>query len=123
MLSGKGISIGPDLTLIGFKRGQAYLEEAVRNPGKQKIRDENGFTLYLVVEVTLSGGRTLRGIRLNEDTFTLQVKDAQNQLYSFRKSELKAVLRPKEASLMPSFASTLSKKEIDDLVGYLMSQK
>lgn len=119
----KGISIGPDLASVGLRRGITYLRDAINNPGKQKILDENGFILYLVVEATLQNGKSITGVRLNEDTFTLQMKDAENNFYSFRKSEVRDFQRRKETSLMPSFSDRLSAEETEDIIAYLMKQK
>ena len=121
-LGERGVSIGPDLESIGSRRGVDYLRDAITNPGKQKLLDENGFILYLVVEVTLQNGKEIIGIRINEDTFTLQLKDAQNVIYSFRKNEVE-IQRSKEASLMPSFSNSLSETEVDDIIAYLTKLK
>jgi cytochrome c oxidase cbb3-type subunit III len=123
LINGKGISVGPDLGSVGIRRGSAYIRETLRNPGNQKVLDANGFILYLVVDVTESNGQTIRGVRLNEDTYTIQFKDSQNQFYSFRKSELKSIERMKDESLMPAYSTTMSKEDIEDIVAFLMIQK
>ena len=123
ILNGQGSSLGPDLTQIGLKRGTSYLLETIRTPGSKKILDENGYVLYLVVEVELQNGRTVKGIRLNEDTFTLQLKDSANKLYSFRKKELKSIRPLPNESQMPNFSTALSKEEIKNIVVFLSSQK
>jgi hypothetical protein len=61
----------------------------------------------------------VQGLRVNEDSFTLQLRDAENRLHSFDKSELIETKRELEASVMPGYAKTLSGGEIDDLVSYL----
>jgi cytochrome c oxidase cbb3-type subunit 3 len=63
----------------------------------------------------------VRGIRINEDTFTLQLRDADNRLYSFRKQDLKELNRESGGSLMPSYQTVFSPTEIDDLIAYLAS--
>ena len=40
------------------------------------------------MELVISSGETIRGIRLNEDTFSIQVKDSSNVIHSFRKADL-----------------------------------
>ena len=123
MLNGQGSSLGPDLTQIGMKRGTSYLLEAIRKPGSKKILDEKGYILYLVVEVELQNGKTIKGIRLNEDTFTLQLKDNSNKLYSFRKKDLRSIRPLPNESQMPDFSTALSKEEIQNIVAFLSSQK
>jgi hypothetical protein len=38
----------------------------------------------LYVTAATSRGETVRGIRVNEDSFTIQVKDARERFHSFR---------------------------------------
>jgi len=122
-ISGKGGSIGPDLTGIGLRRGSAYVNEVIERPGKQKIKDQEGFIQYLVIELVTADGKTIKGVRINEDTFTIQMKDVDGNLYSFRKESLKSLKRYQDASLMPSFAQLLTNEEKQNLVAYLLTQK
>jgi hypothetical protein len=59
------------------------------------------------------------GLRVNEDSFTIQVRDADNRLHSFEKDELAELRREPEASLMPAYARTFTGCELDDMVAYL----
>jgi putative heme-binding domain-containing protein len=122
-INGKGNAIGPDLTGVGLRRGSAYVNEVISSPGKQKIKDQEGFIQYLVIEVTTADGKNIRGVRINEDTYTIQMKDIDGRLYSFRKENLKALKRIPDASLMPSFAQSLTNEEKQNLVAYLLTQK
>jgi putative heme-binding domain-containing protein len=123
MLNGQGSSLGPDLNQIGNKRGASYLLETIKKPGSKKILDEKGYILYLVIEVELQNGKTVKGIRLNEDTFTLQLKDSSNKLYSFQKKDLRSIRPLPNESQMPDFSAALSKEEIQNIVAFLSSQK
>jgi putative heme-binding domain-containing protein len=118
-----GKSVGPTLSGIGLRRGSNYLRETLTSPGKEKIEDENGFIRFLVVDVLLHNGKTISGVRVNEDTFTIQLKDVDNRFYSIQKNDVKAIQRRREASLMPSFEEKLTMEEIDDLVAFLTNQK
>jgi len=62
------------------------------------------------------------GRKVNEDSFTTQLRDQQNRYYSFRKTEVQAIWREPETRLMPSFEGVFSDKEIEDLVAYLASR-
>jgi len=62
-------------------------------------------------------------IRVNEDSFNIQIKDARGQFHSFTKSELKELKRLQNETPMPSYESSLSAAELDDLVAYLASLK
>jgi len=115
IVAGKGEGIGPELTDIGARRNAAFVRRVLLNPADSL---PDGF-LY-VAAVTVSGA-TVRGIRVNEDSFTIQVKDVRGQFHSFRKSELKELRRLKQESPMPSYANSLASAELDDLVAYLAS--
>jgi cytochrome c oxidase cbb3-type subunit III len=68
-------------------------------------------------------GETLRGIRLNEDTFTIQLKDMQGRICSFRKSELRGLKKLRNETPMPSYSSAFSSGGLEDLVAFLASQR
>jgi cytochrome c oxidase cbb3-type subunit III len=113
MVAGKGEGFGPELTAIGTRRNGAYLRQTLLKPAASL---PEGF-LYVTAETR--AGETVRGIRVNEDSFTIQVQDARGRFHSFRKSELKDVRRLKNETPMPSFEGVLSASELDDLVAYL----
>lgn len=123
IVDGEGNSLGPELTGVGLRRGAGYLRQAIQHPGKEKPVDRRGFATYLVVEVELKDGRRLRGVRINEDTFSIQIRDAANQIHSFRKDALKSLRAQKDESLMPSFRETFTPEEVDHLVAFLASLK
>jgi hypothetical protein len=68
----------------------------------------------------MKNGQTVTGIRLNEDDISIQIRDTNDKLRSYKKDGIKEVRYDKPA-LMPSYTSTLSKKELEDLVAYLNS--
>lgn len=112
---GAGGVAGPELTEIGLRRSPAYLREAVLDPNAAM---PDGF---LVVSVTTAGGQRVRGVRLNEDSFSIQLRDAASRFHSFRKSEIKELKKEFGVSTMPSYKETFTAPEIDDLVAYLAS--
>jgi cytochrome c oxidase cbb3-type subunit III len=121
IVGGLGGSLGPDLTEVGARRGAGHLRSMLLNPGSNKARDSSGYISFLVIQVVTRGGREVRGIRINEDTFTLQLRDADNRVYSFRKEDLKELTRESSGSLMPSYQTVFSPTELDDLIAYLAS--
>lgn len=126
VVNGEGGTTGPELTIIGILRGPDYLRQAVVDPsaalphGGQPVPSRN-LDEYLPVRVVTREGREVRGARINEDTFTIQVRDSNNQLHSFRKADLRQVEKEFGKSLMPSFKDRLSATDVDDLVAYLFS--
>jgi hypothetical protein len=60
------------------------------------------------------------GFRMNEDSFSLRIMDDDENLWSFRKSQIQSYERVEE-STMPSYEQSLSESELDDLIAYLFS--
>lgn len=117
ILAGEGSGFGPDLSEVGARRGSARLRETLENPAK--TIPEN----FLLIETTTDSGQTVRGIRLNEDTFSIQLKDQQGNIYSFRKSDLRNLKKLRGETPMPAYASVFSSAELDDLVKFLAVQR
>jgi putative heme-binding domain-containing protein len=113
IVSGKGGNIGPDLSDVGAQRSASYLREALIDPGAAVPEG------FLVVSVVTRDGRKLRGTRSNEDSFTIQLRDASNTFHSFRKVDLTDLRKEFGASMMPAYREALTPSEIDDLVAYL----
>ena len=74
------------------------------------------------VRATTRDGRTIRGRRLNEDAYTIQLIDEQAHLVSLMKTDLRSLdLIP--TSSMPSYETTLTADERADVIAYLLSLK
>ncbi|HEV2667898.1 MAG TPA: c-type cytochrome [Blastocatellia bacterium] len=115
IVRGQGGVAGPELTEIGLRRSPAYLREALLDP------DAAAPEGFMVISVTAADGRRIRGVRLNEDSFTVQIRDAGNRFHSFRKSEIKELKKEFGVSTMPSYKETFTATELDDLIAYLYS--
>jgi putative heme-binding domain-containing protein len=128
ILSGQGSGFGPELTRIGDHRSPAYLRQAIIQPGAALPRGVmpipgRGLDEFLPVHVITQDGRDFKGIRINEDSFTIQLKDPGNTLHSFRKADLKVMEKQPDKSLMPAYEGRISPAELIDLVAYLYSLK
>jgi putative heme-binding domain-containing protein len=126
IVRGTGGGQGPELTDIGAVRGSGYLRESLLDPGahlpeRPVSYEPNAYAAYLVVRVVTRGGAEVVGARVNEDSFTIQLRDGAGRLHSLRKAELRSLEKKQGASLMPSYRDTLTVAEIDDLVAYLMT--
>ena len=112
VVNGEGIAFGPDLSDIGLLRGSAHLRESIRDPAASVT------PRYRTVLVEDAGGAETMGVRMNEDTFTIQILDQAGRLRSFRKTEIRRFELLPEESLMMSYAD-FGDDELDDLVAYL----
>ncbi len=115
-IGGEGGRMGPDLSDIGAKRSLGHLQAAVLRP------DESVYPQHWRVRGTTQDGTTISGIRMNEDTFSVQLLDPAGQLISLQKSALKS-FEVDRSSGMPSYEQKISGDDLDDLVAYLASQR
>lgn len=129
-LRGQGGALGPDLTEIGLRRGAAYLRTALLEPEVHVPKISGAYPFnsrlvenFLYIRVVTTGGETIAGIRLNEDTFSLQMRDLSGRFRSFHKSELAELHKDWGRSPMPAYGAVFSANELDDVVAYLVSLK
>ena len=116
-IHGEGGVAGPDLTTIGDSRSASYLRESVLDPSAAVPEG------YLLVTVVPKNGPSVTGMRVNEDSFSIQVRDNSGASHSFWKSDLEKVDRQPGKSPMPLYKGQLSEAEVTDLVAYLASLK
>jgi putative heme-binding domain-containing protein len=123
IIAGEGGDFGPELTSIGARRAPEYLRQAVVDPSAALPRGSlipgRGFSEFLPVRVVRRDGAEVNGVRVNEDSFTIQVKDAGDKLYSFRKADVKQLDKQFGKSMMPDYKARVTASELDDLVAYL----
>jgi putative heme-binding domain-containing protein len=116
-LGGQGNTVGPDLTDVGARRGAGVLLQTLEHP---EGTIPEGF---LLIEAVPLSGNTVRGIRVNEDSFSIQLRDPSGRFYSFRKADLKELKKLRGMTPMPSYQKHFSATEIEDLVAYLAAQR
>ena len=73
------------------------------------------------MRVVTNDGKEIAGVRVDEDTFTIQIRDVGDHLYSFRKDELRELHKDWGKSPMPSYKNVFSESELQDLIAYLTS--
>jgi len=112
-LSGNGGAFGPDLTGVGARRSPQHLRESLLDPAADFPR---GFAW---IRVVTRDGRAVTGVRVNEDTFSIQIRDAAGTLHSLWKADLREFHKDLAKSPMPSYRAKLTPGEVDDLVAYL----
>ena len=115
--AGRGGRIGPDLSRIGLARSRAALVREIRTPSEWIP------PAYETVTLITNDGRKIRGVKKNEDVFTIQVMELRERLQGYQKSNLKEVIYEK-TSLMPAFGpERLSDGDLNDVVAYLTTLK
>ena len=111
-VNGIGPRTAPDLSEIGAVRTPSVLQQNLLDPSAAILPINRPVRLVTLTEETVVGRR------LNEDTYTVQIIDADERLRSFRKSDLATY----EISMQPSKGPTsLSGEEVADVVGYLLT--
>ena len=115
-VNGKGPRVAPELSDIGATRSPSALQRSVVDPTSAML------PINRPVRAVTRDGRTFRGRRLNEDSYTVQLIDDQERLVSLVKADLREY-EIGASSPMPSFAKTFSADELADLVAYLVSLK
>ena len=114
MVNGKGGRLGPDLSRIGAARSPSALAAKIRNPNR-------GFVAgYRPVTLVTSDGRRIRGLRKNEDAFTIQIMEMNERIQGYSKKDLKEIVAESN-SPMPAFgADRISDSALNDVLSYLM---
>lgn len=112
-VSGQGGRLGPELTRIGASRTRAALTRQIRGATEDFI---NG---YEPVTLTMANGQTVRGVKKNEDLFSVQIMDTRERIQGYVKGDLKSFANDTR-SAMPVFGpERLNQSDLDDLLQYL----
>ncbi len=115
-MNGRGGRTAPDLSDVGSVRSPSAIQRSLVDPTSGML------PINRPVRVVTRDGRTIRGRRVNEDTFTVQIVDDEAGLLSLAKSEVRE-MELGQTSPMPPAPSVLTPDEIADVVAFLASQK
>ena len=111
----RGGNLGPDLSRIGAARARAAMARQIRGT-MGSFR-----TGYEPVTLTTPNGQEIRGVKKNEDLFSVQVMDTRERIQGYLREDMRSVSNEKQ-SAMPVFGpDRLSDTELDDLLAYLES--
>jgi putative heme-binding domain-containing protein len=114
------------LTAVGETRTVDFLVDSVRNPSRRLAQGLTEATKefpqeYETVTVVTADGKEIKGVTLNEDSFSVQLMDQNEQVHLFEKDKLRSFSKSR-ASLMPAYnTSLLSDRDLQDIVAYLLS--
>ncbi len=114
MVNGEGGRLGPDLSDIGSVRSPDFLRTSILEPNAEV--DSH----YQSVQIIDKEGKKIYGIRLNEDTYSIQIMDMQENLRSFWKEDQREI-QISRTSWMPGYEGKFSADQLDDLIAYLNS--
>ena len=114
MAGGEGGRLGPDLSGIRSERSISEIRAAILEPSRSL---RAGFE---TAAATLPSGETIRGVRKNEDTFSIQIMDPDEKLHLLLKKNLKRVDKP-PVSMMPD--PKLETAEVENLIAFLAAPR
>ena len=126
MVEGKGGRVGPELTAVGGSRTREAIIDSVRNPSRRLAWGLTESTKefaqeYETITVVTADGKEIKGVALNEDSFSVQMMDSSERIYLLEKDKLRSFKKSRE-SMMPKYnPDVLSDKDLDDIVAYLIS--
>jgi len=126
MVEGKGGRLGPDLTAVGTARATEYIVDSVRNPSRRLAQGvaeamKEFPQEYETITVVTPDGKRITGVAMNEDSFTVQMMDADEKIYLFEKDKLKSFEKSRESLMPPYDVKMLSDKELDDIMAFLLN--
>jgi cytochrome c oxidase cbb3-type subunit III len=126
MIDGQGGSSGPDLSKVGTLRSAVLLRNILLDPGANiptgdSLQERTQYPAYVMYRVIMKNGKELLGTRADEDSFTIQLRDANGNIHSFQKFDVKQIEPVPGKSFMPSYKGKLTDEQLNDLVAYLAS--
>ena len=111
----KGGRVGPALDRIASRRSARYIMESILEPSKDID------PRYEAVQVVTAEGNVIKGLRINETNFSLQLREENGRFHSFAKRDLED-FQVLQISLMPAnHAEQLTVKQLHDLFAFLMT--
>jgi len=125
MVAGKGGRLGPELTGVGGSRTREAIIDSVRNPSRRLAWGLTEATKefpqeYESVTVVTADGKEIRGVTLNEDSFSVQIMDMNEKIHLLEKDKLRSFQKSRESAMPIYGADVLSDKDLEDIVAYLL---
>ncbi|HEY7286589.1 MAG TPA: PQQ-dependent dehydrogenase, methanol/ethanol family [Vicinamibacterales bacterium] len=121
-VNGRGGSVGPDLSTAA-RHGATALRRKLTDPAAPIATGRGAPPPPQMIVARTKDGREIRGVRRNEDTFSVQLVDAAGALHLLDKSAL-ASYRVENTSMMPAdYGKRLSAAELTDVLAYLGTRR
>jgi cytochrome c oxidase cbb3-type subunit III len=126
MIEGKGGRLGPELTGVGGSRTHDAIIDSVRNPSRRLAWGLTESTKefpqeYESVTAVAADGTEIKGVTLNEDSFSVQIMDANEQIHLLDKSTLRSFQKSRQSAMPKYGPDLLSDKDLEDIVAYLVT--
>ena len=107
--------VGPALDRIASRRSPEFIMESIVQPSK--FIDP----LFEAVQVVTGDGKVLKGLRINETNFSIQLREENGRFHSFMKRDLDD-FRVLDTSMMPdNMAEQLTVRQLHDIFAFLMT--
>jgi len=124
MIQGKGGRLGPELTAIGGSRTREAIIESVRDPSRRLAWGLTEATKefpqeYESVTVVTAEGKEIKGVALNEDSFSVQIMDTSEEIHLLEKEKLRSFHKSRQSAMPKYGTDILSDKDLEDIVAYL----
>ena len=126
MVNGKGGRLGPELTGVGASRTREAIIDSVRNPSRRLAWGLSEATKefpqeYESVTVVTADGKQIKGVTLNEDSFSVQIMDTSEQIHLLEKDKVRSFQKSRESAMPKYGPDLLSDKDLEDVVAFLIS--
>jgi putative heme-binding domain-containing protein len=108
-----GAFTAPDLSRVGARLTAAQMRQSILDPHATVHWD------YWSISGQTKSGQAIRGIRMNEDTHSIQLRDPSGKLHSVMKADL-AKVEIVRTSPMPSFKDKLTDAQVTDLIAFMV---
>jgi putative heme-binding domain-containing protein len=112
-VNGTGGRLGPDLSRIGVSRSRDVIVKQIRGA------TEDFKSGYEPVTITTKEGQSIRGVKKNEDLFSVQIMDARERIQGYEKDQMRSVADEKKSAMPVYGPDRLNEKDLDDLLAYL----
>ena len=124
MIEGRGGRLGPELTGVGGSRTSAAIIDSVRDPSRRLAWGLTEATKefpqeYESVTLVTADGKEIKGVTLNEDSFSVQIMDTSEQIHLLEKDKLKSFQKTQQSAMPVYGKDILNDKDLEDIVAYL----
>ena len=125
-VEGKGGRLGPELTGVGGSRTREAIIDSVRNPSRRLAWGLTEATKefpqeYESVTLVTADGKEIKGVTLNEDSFSVQIMDSGETIHLLEKDKLRSFRKSRESAMPKYDPDVLSDKDLEDIVAFLVS--